>query len=79
MCVEYFARRLARDQVKMVQRHNEEARAAELKKIMEISKLGGVMMTDRRIGHETTKAHGPLMYEPSGNTPFQWRPGKRWE
>jgi hypothetical protein len=72
MAVEYFARRLARDQVKMVARFNEENRSKELKKLMEISKLGGVLLTDRRIGHEQ-KPKGPLMYTPTDNTPFDWR------
>jgi hypothetical protein len=72
MCGEYWAHRMARDQVKMVQRYREEERMKELHKLMKISRMGGVMFTDNRIGRETPKDRNCIQPD-TGNTPFNWR------
>lgn len=74
MAVEHYATKLSRDLIKMVQRHRDEVVSKELKKVIEISKMGGIMVTDRRIGKET-KPPKRTIHTPSGNTPFEWRPG----
>ncbi len=73
MAGEYWAHRMARDQQKMVQRHNDDARAKELKKMMQISRMGGIMITDMRIGREMSQMPKHTIQKDSGNTHTDWR------
>lgn len=75
MCVDYYKGRLARDMKQMVQRSKSEAQMREFKKVIAITKMGGVLLTDNRIGHEQTQKPKRTIHTPCGNTPFDWRPG----
>ncbi len=67
MGAEFWTDRMARDQQKMVQKYRNQQTDKELRRVLEISKQGGIVNIDRRIGHGNDGMKRKTMHKPANS------------
>lgn len=70
MACEWHTAKMARDQEKQVERHRERLIDTEIQHFLRVQKAGGILHTDRRIGHERDQGQQHPTIHRSVNTPF---------